>query len=62
MVIINHGGGVSTWYAHLVGKQIAGLHKGTRVRQGQLIGYMGTTGNATGVHLHFAVISKRATT
>jgi murein DD-endopeptidase MepM/ murein hydrolase activator NlpD len=56
MVIINHGGGVTSWYAHLRGKQIAGLRKGTRVRQGQLIGYMSDTGQATGVHLHWAVL------
>ena len=56
MVMINHGGGVSTWYAHMRGKQIPGLHKGTRVRQGQVIGYMDATGNATGVHLHWAIV------
>ncbi len=48
MVIINHGGGVTSWYAHLRGKRIAGLRKGTRVRQGQLIGYMSDTGTGHG--------------
>jgi murein DD-endopeptidase MepM/ murein hydrolase activator NlpD len=56
MVIINHGGGMTSWYAHLRGKRIAGLRKGTRVRQGEVIGYMGDTGMATGVHLHWAVL------
>lgn len=56
MVIINHGGGYTSWYAHLIGKRIAGLRNGTRVRQGELIGYMGTTGNSTGEHLHWAVL------
>jgi murein DD-endopeptidase MepM/ murein hydrolase activator NlpD len=56
MVIINHGGDVQSWYAHLRGKRVAGLHEGTRVRQGQLIGYMSDTGLATGVHLHWAVL------
>jgi len=56
MVIINHGGGVTSWYAHLRGKQIAGLRTGTRVRQGQLIGYMSDTGMATGVHLHWSIL------
>ena len=56
MVIINHGGGIVTWYAHLRGKQMAGVRKGMRVRQGQLVGYMSDTGMATGVHLHWAVL------
>lgn len=56
MVMIKHGGGVSTWYAHMRGKQIPGLHRGTRVRQGQVIGYMDATGKATGVHLHWAIV------
>jgi len=56
MVIINHGGDIVSWYAHLRGKQIAGLREGARVRQGQLIGYMSDTGMATGVHLHWAVL------
>jgi murein DD-endopeptidase MepM/ murein hydrolase activator NlpD len=56
MVMINHGGGVQTWYAHMRGKQIPGLHRGTRVRQGQVIGYMDSTGQSTGVHLHWAVV------
>lgn len=56
MVMIKHGGGFTTWYAHMRGKQIPGIRKGVRVRQGQLIGYMDRTGMATGVHLHWAVL------
>lgn len=56
MVFINHGRGVTTWYAHMRGKQIAGIHKGVRVRQGQVIGYMDSTGHSTGVHLHWSVV------
>lgn len=56
MVIINHGGGLTTWYAHMRGRQIPGLRKGVRVLEGQVIGYMDTTGNSTGVHLHFSVL------
>jgi murein DD-endopeptidase MepM/ murein hydrolase activator NlpD len=56
MVIINHGDGIVTWYAHLRGKKLDGIKKGVRVRQGQLIGYMDMTGYATGPHLHWAVL------
>jgi murein DD-endopeptidase MepM/ murein hydrolase activator NlpD len=56
MVIIKHANGVVTWYAHMRGKQINGIKKGVRVRQGQLIGYMDTTGMSTGVHLHWSVL------
>jgi murein DD-endopeptidase MepM/ murein hydrolase activator NlpD len=56
MVIINHGDGYVTWYAHLRGKRLDGIKKGARVRQGQLIGYMDMTGQATGPHLHWAVL------
>jgi murein DD-endopeptidase MepM/ murein hydrolase activator NlpD len=56
MVMINHGGGLTTWYAHLRGRDIAGINVGARVRQGEVIGYMSDTGMATGVHLHWAVL------
>jgi hypothetical protein len=44
------------WYAHMQPKRVAGAHVGDRVRAGQLIGYMGATGRATGVHLHFGLM------
>ena len=56
MVMLRHGGGLATWYAHMRGKHIPGLRKGVRVRQGEVIGYMDRTGRATGVHLHWAVL------
>lgn len=51
-IVLTHGRGYSTLYAHLSG-YAKGIRKGTRVRQGQLIGYVGSTGVATGPHLHY---------
>ncbi len=53
-IIITHVDGYSTFYAHLSG-YAAGAPNGSTVSTGQLIGYAGTTGNSTGVHLHFEV-------
>jgi murein DD-endopeptidase MepM/ murein hydrolase activator NlpD len=53
VVIIRHGNGLRSWYAHMLPKEVGGAREGQRVRRGQLIGYMGATGKATGVHLHF---------
>ena len=52
LVIIKHAGGFETKYAHL-SKYAKGIKKGKRVRQGDIIGYVGTTGSATGPHLHY---------
>ena len=52
-VIIKHAGGVETRYAHM--SRIA-AGSGKRVRQGQVIGYVGATGLATGPHLHYEFI------
>lgn len=49
-VIIDHGGGFSTLYAHMSGFATS---DGASVQQGQLIGYIGQTGDATGPHVHF---------
>lgn len=51
-VIIQHGQGYQTLYAHMhnFGR---GIKSGTRVKQGQIIGYVGTTGLSTGPHLHY---------
>ncbi|MCH5208474.1 MAG: peptidoglycan DD-metalloendopeptidase family protein [Oscillospiraceae bacterium] len=53
-VVISHGSGVSTRYAHMAG--IANIYVGQTVTAGQLIGYVGSTGNSTGNHLHFEVL------
>jgi len=52
-VHINHGRGYQTLYAHL-SKAI--VKPGKKVKRGEVIGYMGSTGLATGVHLHYEVI------
>ena len=51
-VIIQHGGRYSTLYAHM-SRFKKGLVAGKRVRQGQIIGYVGSSGRATGPHLHY---------
>jgi len=52
VVIIQHHNGYSTLYAHQ-SKIAPGIKKGVQVSQGQLIGYVGSTGWATGPHLHY---------
>lgn len=53
-VAIDHGEGMVTTYSHLRGIA-AGLRPGMRVLQGQVVGFVGQTGLATGPHLHFAL-------
>jgi murein DD-endopeptidase MepM/ murein hydrolase activator NlpD len=53
-VIVHHAGGISTLYAHL-STIPAGIRPGARVRQGQVIGRVGSTGLSTGPHLHYEV-------
>ena len=56
-VRIRHNGVYKTAYAHLSG--IAnGVRTGKRVKQGKVIGYVGTTGRSTGNHLHYSVFKK----
>lgn len=52
VVILEHGGGISTLYGHM-SRFPKGLRSGQRVKQGQTIGYVGSTGAATGPHLHY---------
>ncbi|UCA45196.1 MULTISPECIES: M23 family metallopeptidase [Pseudochrobactrum] len=53
--IIRHGNGYQTSYNHQ-NAIASGITPGARVRQGQLIGYVGSTGLSTGPHLHYEVI------
>jgi len=50
--LISHGGGISTMYAH---QSRTRVHVGEIVKQGQIIGYVGSTGWVTGPHLHWEV-------
>jgi murein DD-endopeptidase MepM/ murein hydrolase activator NlpD len=52
LVELDHGAGVTTRYAHLSGYTVA---PGQQVPAGALLGFQGSTGNSTGVHLHFEV-------
>ena len=51
-VKISHGGNIATGYSHM--SRIA-VSSGTRVRRGQIIGYVGSTGLSTGPHLHYSL-------
>lgn len=51
-VILQHGGNITTLYAHM-SKYNSKVTSGTRVKQGQTIGYVGMSGTATGPHLHY---------
>lgn len=54
-VRIRHNSQISTAYAHM-SRFASGMTAGKRVRQGEVIGYVGTTGNSTGAHLHYEVL------
>lgn len=56
-VKLKHNSTYETSYSHLKGYG-PGIKAGTRVKQGQIIGYVGTTGRSTGPHLHFAFYEK----
>ncbi len=52
-VVIQHGNGTKTLYAHM---SKLGTTPGAKVSQGQVIGYVGNTGNSRGAHLHIEVL------
>jgi murein DD-endopeptidase MepM/ murein hydrolase activator NlpD len=52
-VIINHGYGYETLYGHMTKIK---THRGERVKRGQVIGWVGSTGKSTGPHCHYEVI------
>lgn len=52
VVIIQHGEGIRTLYAHM-SKFSKNARVGNRIKQGQVIGYVGATGRVTGAHLHY---------
>ena len=54
LVAIRHSGGFETYYAHLH-RIKGGIRRGTRVKQHELIGFVGSTGRSTGPHLHFGL-------
>ena len=54
-VVIKHNSTYQTVYAHM-SKFAVGIRSGVRVKQGQTIGYVGSTGKSTGPHLHYEVI------
>jgi murein DD-endopeptidase MepM/ murein hydrolase activator NlpD len=56
-VRVRHANGYETAYAHM-SRFARGVRAGSRVRQGQVIGYVGTTGRSTGPHLHYEVMRR----
>lgn len=54
MVTIDHGQSITTIYAHLK-KTATGIKTGKRIKRGDIIGYVGSTGLASGPHLHYEV-------
>lgn len=52
LIIIDHGNGYESWYAHLKGFNVK---EGETVKKGQIIGFVGNTGVSTGFHLHFEI-------
>ena len=51
-VVVSHSDGTSTLYAHMNSRNVT---RGQTVRQGDVVGYVGTTGRSSGNHLHFEI-------
>ena len=56
MVLIDHGNGWTTLYSHL---NKYNVQNGTQVKTGQVIGFMGRSGRASGVHIHFEIYKNK---
>jgi murein DD-endopeptidase MepM/ murein hydrolase activator NlpD len=52
LVVVDHGGGIETWYAHMSKFYV---HTGQEVRRGELVGAVGMSGRVTAPHLHYEV-------
>ncbi len=52
LVVIDHGFGITTWYAHL---SAFSAIPGARVKRGEVVGYTGISGRSTGPHVHYEV-------
>jgi murein DD-endopeptidase MepM/ murein hydrolase activator NlpD len=57
-IVISHGNGITTLYAHLSKRLVK---EGDKVAQGSVIGKIGSTGNSTGPHLHYEISKNGAT-
>ena len=55
-IVLSHGANISTLYGHM-SRFARNIHVGTRVQQGEVIGYVGMTGLATGPHLHYEFLT-----
>ena len=53
LAVIEHGFGFSTYYAH---NRMVVVKVGQKIKRGEIIGYVGSTGNSTGPHLHYEII------
>jgi len=60
LIVIDHGYGYQSRYAHLSRIHPFNVKVGDQVKRGQVIGYMGTTGRSAGVHLHYEVLKDNA--
>jgi murein DD-endopeptidase MepM/ murein hydrolase activator NlpD len=52
LVVVDHGFGITTWYAHL--SSISAV-AGSRIKRGEVVGYTGVSGRSTGPHVHYEV-------